>query len=77
MHPAPLRILGRLLLTISAALVLGSVSATAQTSAELCERGHESLQQGQYDKAIGEYNESIRLDPMNVAAFIGRGHLDL
>src|SRR5262245_43148789 len=37
------------------------------------ERGNAWTDKGEWDKAIKDYTEAIRLDPKSVEAFIGRG----
>src|SRR6516225_9170284 len=37
-------------------------------------RGNAYLGQGKFDKAISDYNDAIRLNPNNAAAYYGRGN---
>jgi tetratricopeptide (TPR) repeat protein len=43
------------------------------TSEDYVIRGNASAKEGAIDKAIGEYNEAIRLDPQYAQAFYNRG----
>ena len=52
--------------------IYGSSHAAGQTAAEFHKRGTESLRQKQYDLAIVEFSEAIRLDPKLAAAYAGR-----
>src|SRR6516164_7985428 len=48
--------------------------AEAQTRyAGLVSQGNTDSKAGNYDRAIADYNEAIRLDPKSTLAFIGRG----
>src|SRR6516225_4719614 len=41
--------------------------------AALVSQGNTDSKAGNYDRAIADYNEAIRLDPKSALAFIGRG----
>ncbi len=36
-------------------------------------KGHEGLQKGEHDRAIAQFNQTIKQDPKNIPAFMGRG----
>ena len=43
------------------------------TAAEFCDRGKAWAEKGEYDKAIADFTEAIRLDPKIALAFYNRG----
>lgn len=49
-------------------------SAEPQTAEEFLTRGNELHEQGQYDKAIIDYSDAIKLDPNNEVAIYHRGY---
>lgn len=55
-------------------LATAGCASREQQAAEAIERGNEALNQHQYDSAIAEYTEAIRLDPAADAAFHNRAH---
>jgi serine/threonine protein kinase len=44
-------------------------------AAMLCDRGNALAEKGQYNKAINEYNEAIKIHPGFIRAFINRGSM--
>ena len=46
---------------------------TNQEAEAAFERGRKSFENGDYDQAIKDYTEAVRLDPNYVAAYSGRG----
>ena len=49
-------------------------SASIPNTAARCGRGTTWLSKKQFDKAIADFDEAIRLDPKNTVAYIGRGN---
>jgi Flp pilus assembly protein TadD len=62
------------LLATFAALTSLAAPARGQTAAEFQERGHSSMVRGDFDKAIADFSEAIRLDPKEANAYVGRGN---
>jgi len=54
-------------------LVFGAVCVYGQAAQAAYDRGLAALKQENYDKAITEFTEAIRLDPNNVDAYLLRG----
>ena len=51
----------------------GQISAETAESRVATDRGEALTRQGEFDQAIAQYNEALRLDPTNMMAYNGRG----
>jgi Flp pilus assembly protein TadD len=51
-----------------------SACAAVQTAAEWYQRGSEAQDAEQYEEAVQDYTEAIRLEPSNAKAYAGRGY---
>ncbi|WP_294154481.1 tetratricopeptide repeat protein [uncultured Selenomonas sp.] len=51
-----------------------SACAAVQTAAEWYQRGSEAQDEEQYEEAVQDYTEAIRLEPSNAKAYAGRGY---
>ena len=71
-HHCPLRFNTRLVSTALAVWAFASGPVAGQTAAEFQKRGLESIRQSQFDRAIVELSEAIRLDPNFATAFVER-----
>ena len=52
-----------------------SACAAVQTAAEWYQRGSEAQDAEQYEEAVQDYTEAIRLEPSNAKAYAGRGYM--
>lgn len=66
---------------LTLAVLLGACVAVAQptqaqtTAADFINRGIERDQKGEYDRAIADFTQAIRLDPDNAVAYSNRGNV--
>ena len=63
----------RFLQLVLALFFLFGLPACRQLSAALLTQGYHDYQKGDYDRAIQDYNQAIRLDANSASAFTGRG----
>jgi tetratricopeptide (TPR) repeat protein len=62
-------------MVIGSAICVAMVVRENHTSSAFIDRGNAHSLNKEYDKAIEDYSEAIRLDPNNAAAFFGRGNI--
>ena len=60
-------------LCLTLALLLTGCESESQQADALYDRGRDSHEKGNYDKAIAEYTAAIQLDPEHALALIDRG----